>query len=70
MFQEDNEQTIDEDEALITKEERQEELEALQNEVDLPLEELLKRYSGEKGAWSTIIIFLLLIMHLTGQVGF
>lgn len=45
---EDNEQTIDEDEALITKEERQEELEALQNEVDLPLEELLKRYSGEK----------------------
>lgn len=45
---EDNEQTIDEDEALITEGERQEELEALQNEVDLPLEELLKRYRGEK----------------------
>ncbi|XP_022940291.1 protein PHOTOPERIOD-INDEPENDENT EARLY FLOWERING 1 [Cucurbita moschata] len=45
---EDNEQTIDEDEALITEEERQEELEALQNEVDLPLEELLKRYAREK----------------------
>ncbi|XP_057547488.1 protein PHOTOPERIOD-INDEPENDENT EARLY FLOWERING 1 isoform X1 [Amaranthus tricolor] len=42
---EDDEQTIDEDEALITKEEREEELAALQNEVDLPLEELLKRYS-------------------------
>lgn len=43
--QEDDEQTIEEDEALITEEERQEELAALQNEVDLPLEELLKRYS-------------------------
>ncbi|GAB4843785.1 Pharynx and intestine in excess protein 1 [Ancistrocladus abbreviatus] len=41
----DDEQTIEEDEALITKEERQEELAALQHEVDLPLEELLKRYS-------------------------
>lgn len=42
---EDDEQTIEEDEALITEEERKEELAALQNEVDLPLEELLKRYS-------------------------
>ncbi|GMH08205.1 hypothetical protein Nepgr_010045 [Nepenthes gracilis] len=42
---EDDEQTIEEDEALITEEERQEELDALQNEVDLPLDELLKRYS-------------------------
>ncbi|KNA09216.1 hypothetical protein SOVF_155580 [Spinacia oleracea] len=42
---EDDEQTIEEDEALITEEERQEELAALQNEVELPLEELLKRYS-------------------------
>lgn len=42
---EDDEQTIEEDEALITEDERKEELAALQNEVDLPLEELLKRYS-------------------------
>lgn len=41
----DDERTIEEDEALITVEERQEELAALQNEVDLPLDELLKRYS-------------------------
>ncbi|XP_054803873.1 protein PHOTOPERIOD-INDEPENDENT EARLY FLOWERING 1 isoform X2 [Prosopis cineraria] len=46
---EDDEQTLEEDEALITEEERQEELAALHDEVDLPLEELLKRYSGEKG---------------------
>lgn len=42
---EDDEHTIEEDEALITEEERQEELTALHNEVDLPLEELLKRYT-------------------------
>ncbi|XP_074279283.1 protein PHOTOPERIOD-INDEPENDENT EARLY FLOWERING 1 [Silene latifolia] len=41
----DDERTIEQDEALITEEERQEELAALKNEVDLPLEELLKRYS-------------------------
>ncbi|XP_058771334.1 protein PHOTOPERIOD-INDEPENDENT EARLY FLOWERING 1 isoform X2 [Vicia villosa] len=45
----DDEQTLEEDEALITKEERQEELAALQNEMDLPIEELLKRYAGDKG---------------------
>lgn len=45
---EDNEQTLEEDAALITKEERQEELAALQNEVDLPLEELLKRYTVDR----------------------
>ncbi|KAK9096057.1 hypothetical protein Sjap_021554 [Stephania japonica] len=42
---EDDEHTMEEDDALITKEERLEELEALQNEMDLPLEELLKRYN-------------------------
>ncbi|GAV63949.1 SNF2_N domain-containing protein/Helicase_C domain-containing protein/HSA domain-containing protein [Cephalotus follicularis] len=64
---EDDEHTIEEDEALITKEERQEELEALQNETDLPLEELLKRYTvqrvnresspekGDDGADSTLM---------------
>uniref|UniRef100_A0A5B7AQU5 DNA helicase n=1 Tax=Davidia involucrata TaxID=16924 RepID=A0A5B7AQU5_DAVIN len=45
---EDDEHTIEEDEALITEEERQEELAALHNEIDLPLEELLKRYAREK----------------------
>ncbi|GER52476.1 helicase [Striga asiatica] len=43
---EDDERTIEEDEAIITKEEREEELAALQNEVDLPLEEILKRYAS------------------------
>ncbi|GER25917.1 helicase [Striga asiatica] len=43
---EDDERTIEEDEALITKEEREEELAALQSEVDLPLEEILKRYAS------------------------
>lgn len=42
---EDDEHTIEEDEAVITKEEREEELAALQNEMDLPLEELLKHYA-------------------------
>ncbi|XP_058207569.1 protein PHOTOPERIOD-INDEPENDENT EARLY FLOWERING 1 isoform X1 [Rhododendron vialii] len=45
---EDDEHTLEEDEALITEEERKEELAALQNEVDLPLEELIKRYAVEK----------------------
>ncbi|KAJ7976011.1 protein PHOTOPERIOD-INDEPENDENT EARLY FLOWERING 1-like [Quillaja saponaria] len=45
---EDDEHTIDEDEALITEAEREEEVAALQNEMDLPLEELLKRYTKEK----------------------
>ncbi|XP_011622082.2 protein PHOTOPERIOD-INDEPENDENT EARLY FLOWERING 1 isoform X1 [Amborella trichopoda] len=45
---EDDEQTMEDDEALITEEERREELEALQNEVDMPLEELLKRYMGDQ----------------------
>lgn len=42
---EDDEHTIDEDEAQITKEEREEELAALQDETDLPLEEILRRYT-------------------------
>lgn len=45
---EDDEHTIEEDEALITAEERQEELLALKNEVDLPIEELLKRYGMDQ----------------------
>ncbi|XP_027363680.1 protein PHOTOPERIOD-INDEPENDENT EARLY FLOWERING 1 isoform X2 [Abrus precatorius] len=46
---EDDERTLEQDEALITKEERQEELAALHDEMDLPIEELLKRYAEEKG---------------------
>ncbi|KAF2286310.1 hypothetical protein GH714_013743 [Hevea brasiliensis] len=46
---EDDEHTIEEDEALITAEERQEEWAALRNEIDIPIEELLKRYALEKG---------------------
>lgn len=64
---EDDEQTLEKDEALITEEEREEELAALQNEVDLPLEDLLKHYTvdrvtsesspekGEDGMKSTLV---------------
>lgn len=45
---EDDERTVDVDEALITKEEREEELAALQSEIDLPLEEILKRYAAHE----------------------
>ncbi|KAG2686940.1 hypothetical protein I3760_09G030300 [Carya illinoinensis] len=45
---EDDEHTIEEDEAHITEEERKEELAALHNEMDLPLEELLKHYAMRK----------------------
>ena len=44
-WQEDDERTIDEDEAKITEAERKEELAALEAEADLPLEEILKAYS-------------------------
>ncbi|KAK9068504.1 hypothetical protein SSX86_012618 [Deinandra increscens subsp. villosa] len=46
---EDDERTIEVDEALITQDERREELAALQNEADLPLEELLKHYAVGEG---------------------
>ncbi|KAJ7539803.1 hypothetical protein O6H91_11G109200 [Diphasiastrum complanatum] len=46
----DDEATIEADEALITDNERREELDALQKESELPLEEILKRYySTERG---------------------
>lgn len=48
-FQEDDEHTIEEDEALITEEERREELANLKNECDVPLEELLRHYTKNKG---------------------
>lgn len=46
-MQEDDECTIEEDEAQITEEERREELTALKAEADLPLEELLKFYAKD-----------------------
>lgn len=48
MLQEDDECTIDEDEAQITEAERKEELAALQAEADIPLEEVIKRYTMNK----------------------
>nr|CAB3450731.1 unnamed protein product [Digitaria exilis] len=42
---EDDEHTIDEDEAQITEAERNEELAALQAEADLPLDDILKMYT-------------------------
>ncbi|VAI81640.1 unnamed protein product [Triticum turgidum subsp. durum] len=42
--QEDDERTIDEDEAQITEAERNEELAALQAEADIPIDDLLKSY--------------------------
>uniref|UniRef100_A0A0D9VJP4 DNA helicase n=1 Tax=Leersia perrieri TaxID=77586 RepID=A0A0D9VJP4_9ORYZ len=45
---EDDEHTIDEDEAQITEAERNEELAALQAEADLPLEVILKLYTKTK----------------------
>lgn len=49
MLQEDDEHTIDEDEAQITEAERSEELAALQAEADLPLDDILKMYTVTKG---------------------
>ncbi|XP_075490828.1 LOW QUALITY PROTEIN: protein PHOTOPERIOD-INDEPENDENT EARLY FLOWERING 1-like [Primulina tabacum] len=46
----DDEHTIEEDEALITNEEREEELAALRSEIDLPLEEILKRYTDQEAS--------------------
>lgn len=47
------------DEALITEEERREELAALHDEVDLPLEEILKRYRNNGNfccfSWSSCL---------------
>ncbi|CAH8359897.1 unnamed protein product [Eruca vesicaria subsp. sativa] len=50
---EDDEDTIEEDEKQFTKQERQQELEALQNEVDLPVEELLRRYTAGRVSGET-----------------
>lgn len=49
---EDDEATLEADEALITEDERREELAALKNECDIPIEELLKRYRHNRGSES------------------
>lgn len=49
FLQEDDLSTLEADEALITEEERTEELLALEREGNLPLEELLKMYSSRRG---------------------
>ena len=67
LLQEDDEHTIEEDEALITEEERQEELTALHNEVDLPLEELLRRYTMGEGELS---VWLMLSLVYNTQIFF
>ncbi len=48
-YQEDDEATLEADEALITESERREELIALQQESELPLEQLLKNYKMGEG---------------------
>lgn len=64
LLQEDDEHTIEEDEAFITEEERKEELAALQDEMDLPMEELLKRYANDEGEFSYIMGAFFLISQL------
>ena len=49
VLQEDDERTIDEDEAQITEAERNEELAALQAEADIPIDDLLKSYLKSQG---------------------
>ncbi|GLJ18606.1 hypothetical protein SUGI_0331380 [Cryptomeria japonica] len=51
-YVEDDEETLEADEALITEDERRAELAALRDESDLPLEELLKRYRHNEGSES------------------
>jgi hypothetical protein len=48
-YQEDDEATLEADEALITESERREELNALQKESELPLDQLLKNYKMGEG---------------------
>lgn len=66
LLQEDDERTIEEDEAQITDSERREELKALQAEADLPLEELLKSYNGKTGESQglSVDIFVLYQIHM------
>lgn len=54
-MQEDDFSTLEADEALITEDERREELLALEREGSLPLEELLKMYSSRRGRIAILI---------------
>lgn len=66
---EDDENTIEEDEAHITEAERKEELAALQAEADLPLEELLKNYTSDNGKAVWKVLKMWLFQQLTGRIG-
>jgi E1A-binding protein p400 len=59
-YQEDDEATLEADEALITECERREELNALQQESELPLDQLLKNYKMGEG--NEMLLFVQLAM--------
>jgi E1A-binding protein p400 len=59
-YQEDDEATLEADEALITESERREELNALQQESELPLDQLLKNYKMGEG--NEMLLFVQLAM--------
>ncbi len=59
-YQEDDEATLEADEALITESERREELNALQHESELPLDQLLKNYKMGEG--NEMLLFVQLAM--------
>lgn len=65
VLQEDDEHTIDEDEAQITEAERNEELAALQAEADLPLDDILKLYTKNKGDLRKTVLFCH-VSHILG----
>jgi hypothetical protein len=68
MLQEDDEHTIDEDEAQITEAERNEELAALQAEADLPLDDILKMYTETKGdLQQSSLLPTYIILHIEGN---
>ncbi len=57
-YQEDDEATLEADEALITESERREELNALQQESELPLDQLLKNYKMGEGNEMLLLVQL------------
>ena len=61
--QEDDEGTLEADEALITEEERKEELSALQRESELPLEDLLNAYKLMRGWCSLLPVAVYIGLH-------
>ncbi|PIA31865.1 hypothetical protein AQUCO_04700010v1 [Aquilegia coerulea] len=64
----DDEHTIEEDESRITADERQAELEALQDEMDEPLEEVLKRYSSQTAEQTQEKHFCIFIANICDMI--